>query len=119
MNDHPTLPLGDAPRLPEPEAHARTTDPVTSHEAAASVESITQKQEAVLTVFRTFGGRMHLAALVANYRKRGLTGDLPKQSDSGIRTRAAELVERGRLVVTPDFHVDPGSGRRHRILALP
>jgi hypothetical protein len=111
--------LGEAVRPPPPEAHARRTDPETSHEAAAGVRDITAKQAAVLYVMKTRAHGLHLAGLVDLYQRHFRGGDVPKQSESGIRSRAAELVDLGKLVVTGEHFIDPMTGRRHRILNTP
>lgn len=84
-------------------AHARRTDPATSHEAAASLSSdkLRRSQEAVLRVLREgepFTGKpMTDERLVEAYEQcvRLWQCQYPKQSPSGIRTRRKELVERG------------------------
>lgn len=77
-------------------AHARRTDPITSHEAAASIKSeeLRRSQLAVLAMFQRFGP-MHDVALVERYESNAL--GLAKQSPSGIRTRRSELVVQGVL----------------------
>lgn len=78
--------------------HARSTDPLTSFEAAVSVKELTKKQEAVLEVFDRLGP-LYDERLVQAY------DDLheydparwPEQSESGIRSRRAELVTLGYL----------------------
>lgn len=83
-------------------AHARRTDPDTSHEAARSVEpDLTVRQEAVLLLFQRYGS-MTDRELVDRYEATTflpLNGDpdLPVQGPSGIRTRRHELVVAGRL----------------------
>lgn len=81
---------------PDPSSHplrARSTDPSTSHEAAASVVDLTGKQHAVLAVFHRHGA-MHDEDLLNAY---DVAPDVPEQSDSGLRTRRHELVEQGLL----------------------
>jgi len=73
--------------------HARTTDPETSHEAARSVKNLTQTQENILRIFnkyRRLTDEMLLRYYRGQYRK-------PAVSDSGLRSRRAELVARGLL----------------------
>lgn len=88
------------PWLPTEEgqaAHARRTDPQTSHAAAAGLtpERLRVSQEAVLAVLTAFGP-LHDEALVAVYREQTRQDPgLIWQSDSGIRTRRAELVRLG------------------------
>ncbi|MDQ3678639.1 MAG: hypothetical protein M3401_17880 [Actinomycetota bacterium] len=82
-------------------AHARRTDPWTSHEAAASVSSLSRKQIAVLGCFRRHG-RMTDEELRHNY-------DGEPQSPSGLRTRRHELAARGLL-----HPVDESTSRSNR-----
>jgi hypothetical protein len=72
-------------------AHARRTDPDTSKEAAASVKNLTQTQNWILHAFKTYGG-MDDEELIVQYRSFGVLC-----SESGIRTRRAELVVAGKL----------------------
>lgn len=81
-------------------ANARKTDPVTSHEAAESVRTITLTQEFVLRVLRR--PRVDVE-LVKAYQAMKTA---PRASESGIRSRRAELVERGLV---------RDSGRRTRL----
>lgn len=70
-------------------AHARTTDPQTSHEAAASVQNENTIRHWVLKLLdrpRTD------VELVEVYRKMKYA---PRASESGIRSRRAELVADG------------------------
>jgi hypothetical protein len=69
------------------DAHARNTDPETSHAAASSVGDLRPRQVAVLDVLRRCGP-CHDEAIAAFY-----TG--PPQSPSGLRTRRRELVDAG------------------------
>jgi len=87
-------------------ARARASDPWTSHAAAQSLESdkIRQSQEAVLSFLRRHGG-MDDSSLVKLY------SGSPQQSPSGLRTRRAELVEKG-LVRDSGKTVTLPSGRR-------
>lgn len=81
----------------EPRAHARSTDPATSHSAARSIssEAIRRSQEEVLEVMRMWTGGFYDEQLVATMRARGT-----KQSVSGIRTRRAELRDKGLVYDT-------------------
>lgn len=70
-----------------PKAHARQTDPETSHEAAGSLDgtAIRDSQRGVLRLFETFGP-MTDEEMVARAQVCGI-----KQSRSGLRTRRNEL----------------------------
>jgi len=91
QRDKAAAELADSPLM----AHARTTDPETSHDAAASIRSerIRASQVAVLDTFRQHGP-LTQEELVTRYAR------APMQSDSGLRTRASELVALGKLVDT-------------------
>lgn len=87
--------LFDTPQ-PEPKAvkaRARLTDPDTSRAAARSVNQITTKQNAVLVVLAEFGPLTDVD-LIHHYAQTTYADTNP-QSDSGLRTRRSELVERG------------------------
>lgn len=120
MSGQDELPLfgppADVERAVEPEAHARRSDPETSHEAARSVDKIRESQEAILAVFREHGRPMTDDELLRRYRA-SHAHDRP-QSDSGIRTRRSELVEANRLVDTGQ-RVRLSSGRRAIVWSLP
>lgn len=114
-------------------ARARNQDPDTSHEAAASVDELREKQVAVLRVLlelqvRTDVGGATDEQLINRYVGRVLRGSAPKQSESGIRTRRRELVDAGFVmdsgqrmkmstgrnaiiwIVTPERHDDVSDG---------
>lgn len=109
QNDVPELSLFDAePPEREPRAHARRTDPQTSHDAAASIaaDQLRDSQRAVLDVLRHHGP-------IDDHTLEGIYGmldQLPPQSVSGLRTRRRELVERG-LVADTGERVKLPSGR--------
>lgn len=98
--------MSDQPSLfdPEPVAHARSTDPDTSHQAAASLGSdrIRRSQAEVLDVLHRHGPCTD-TALVTFYDADFAVGVrvgpdlLAPQSPSGIRTRRRELTEIGRV----------------------
>lgn len=75
------------------QAHARRTDPQTSHDAAASVRGIRESQADVLTVIRKHGP-VSDEQISWYYRDMGM----PRQSESGLRTRRSELVTLGLVV---------------------
>jgi hypothetical protein len=90
------------------EAHARNSDPETSHQAAASIDKLRVRQDEVLQVIRVFGP-MTDTELVKVHAE--LADDLYQpQSPSGIRTRRSELVTR-RLVRDSGARERLASGR--------
>lgn len=87
-------------------AKARNTDPVTSHHAAESVKDVTVTQAFILRIIekrpRTDSD------LIQAYRQYKTA---PMASESGIRSRRAELVSKGLLGDTNIRKILP-SGRR-------
>lgn len=75
-------------------AKARTTDPHTSHDAAESVQNMTEKREAILHIFKVRSSMTDFE-LMEVYQE--MQEFLPVQSESGIRTRRSELVQMGFL----------------------
>ena len=71
---------------------ARKTDPQTSHDAANSVKDVSKTKKAILVLLRKHQSDMHL---VANYSKLARQNKAPRASESGIRSRRAELVRLG------------------------
>jgi hypothetical protein len=91
----------------------RRTDPETSVEAAESVQDkIRASQAAVLLVLNTYYPEGCTdSELIIMYRMQSNRMTLPRQSESGIRTRRSELVERGLVEDTGKRDV-LASGRR-------
>jgi hypothetical protein len=85
-------------------ARARNTDPVTSHLAAEAVDNITKTQEFILRCLRKPRPDVELVEAYRNMKT------APRASESGIRSRRAELVDRG-LVVDTGGRVKLSSGR--------
>lgn len=83
---------------------ARKTDPKTSHDAAESVNEVTRTQEYVLKALRRPRNDAQLIEAYRSYKT------APRASESGIRSRRAELVDRG-LVVDSGQRVKMDSGR--------
>lgn len=83
---------------------ARGTDPVTSHLAAESVDSVTKTQEYVLRCLRVPRNDVEIVNAYRAYKT------APRASESGIRTRRSELVDRG-LVIDTGRRVKLASGR--------
>lgn len=75
-------------------ARARNTDPSTSHEAAASVKDITKTQEFILQALVRPRTDIDLVEAYNNLKL------APRASESGIRSRRAELVRAGMIVDT-------------------
>lgn len=98
------------------QAHARRSDPPTSHAAARSVGKMTTKQLAVHALLRR-DGPMTDEQLVRSYHEavakridfHGVM--LPEQSDSGIRTRRSELAQHNPALVEMHDTVKLKSGR--------
>jgi hypothetical protein len=89
-------------------ARARRSDPITSHEAAAAF-SVSQLRASQYEIFRLFSlfGACHDEQLLERARQHGV-----RQSESGIRTRRHELVERGLLKDSGTTVTLPESGRQ-------
>lgn len=82
-----------------PYAHARNTDPSTSHLAAESVAEVSRVQALVLALFHYLGDLTD-AELCHNWHLMTVAGDYPPATDQNIRSRRAELVQAGRLSAT-------------------
>lgn len=80
---------------------ARTTDPETSHAAAASIgeETLRASQDAVIRMLEYIGESTDIR-LVDRYESLYTSLRLPQQSPSGLRTRRKELVDKGIVVDT-------------------
>lgn len=94
------------------QAVARRSDPDTSHQAAATVRSITARQAAILKLIRTYGP-VSDQSIIALYTSGIRVDDRPAQSESGIRTRRSELVDLG--LVEASGYGRTRSGRRCRL----
>jgi len=77
-------------------AKARMTDPQTSHEAAGSVKNISLTQVAILGLLKR---PMADQELVQLYSSKARLKQAPMASESGIRSRRAELVALGLVGV--------------------
>lgn len=86
---------------------ARKTDPKTSHDAAESVKNITATKAHILKVLRTAKCDEQLVVMF----RANAPVDLRMTSESGIRSRRAELVREGRVVDTGE-RITLRSGRR-------
>jgi hypothetical protein len=90
---------------------ARKTDPQTSHDAADSVKRVTDTQLYILQALRRPRTDIQL---VEAYSK---IGKAPRASESGIRSRRAELVRKGLVMDSGVKQVLP-SGRNAIVWAL-
>ena len=93
-------------------AHARATDPETSHAAAASVGDVRTSQMYVYSVLKAFGPCTD-EELVDIYEH---LPNVDPQSPSGLRTRRAELVRLGLVEYTGEKRAI-STGRMARIWA--
>ena len=98
MSDNPTL--FDQLTEPAPIAPTRRTDPQTSRDAAATV-NVTKGQQAVLAEFRLYR-TLTDEQLIEALRIRATSCPEARLSDSGARSRRAELVTKGLLVDSGD-----------------
>jgi hypothetical protein len=79
------------------QAHARSTDPHTSHEAAATVKNITMTQTYILGILATPMTDEHLVNTYKDLAR--LDPVMPWASESGIRSRRAELAKLGMVQI--------------------
>lgn len=91
---------------------ARKNDPATSHEAADSVADVTATQSYIVKVLNKKPRNDH--ELIEAYRQYKTA---PRASESGIRSRRAELVKAGVVTDTGKRVVLP-SGRRSIVWGL-
>ncbi|CAB5218844.1 hypothetical protein UFOVP226_3 [uncultured Caudovirales phage] len=96
-------------------AHARATDPQTSHEAARTV-NVTRGQQIVLNEFLMYHEMTDEQLIQALKIRMGSCPDA-KLSDSGARSRRAELVAIGILKDTKKT-TTTASGRRTTVWGL-
>lgn len=89
-----------------PRAHARRTDPETSHWAAASVD-VTTTQSYVLTALR-MGGPMSDEEIGDYIRK---TWPEVKMTEQSVRSRRSELVGKGLVEFAGEFTKTRNGGK--------
>lgn len=89
---------------------ARTTDPQTSHEAAESVQHLTQTQMGILNVLSISRYPLTDQEIASIYQSQVRHKLAPMASESGLRSRRAELTELG--LVVPKGFGRTASGRR-------
>lgn len=90
-------------------AHARATDPQTSHDAAASItsQSLRASQIDIWWVLTKYGALPDFA-LIEVYKAEVNAEMVTRQSDSGIRTRRKELTSLGLVRFTGRYAETPG-----------
>lgn len=85
-------------------AFARATDPQTSHDAADSVKDLNATQNMIFRLLEIMP--MSDEDLINYYQQQIRMGaderDCPRASESGIRSRRAELVRMGKVVDSGD-----------------
>lgn len=82
-------------------AHARSSDPVTSHQAALSIGDTTPLQRRLLTLFDMAQDGLNDEQLIAMYKSS--YGTAFPGTDSSIRSRRSDLVMKGHLVDSGKF----------------
>lgn len=97
-------------------ANARKLDPQTSHDAANSVQHLTQTQMGILNVLSKTDLPLSDERIIELYEVQVRHGLLPRASQSGIRSRRAELTELG--LVEPRAFGRTVSGRRCTLWGL-
>jgi hypothetical protein len=96
--------------------NARLTDPETSWEAAKSISNLASTKAAILAILAK--ASMTDYQLVKEFNKQVQAGVIEPASESGIRSRRAELTKLGRVIDTGQREVLP-SGRKAIIWAIP
>lgn len=94
--------------------HARLTDPGTSHEAADSVGNLTETKKAIFYILKY---PRTDAELIDSYNTLVQRNEAPRASESGIRSRRAELVDDG-LVMDTGHRAKSPSGRNMIVWAI-
>jgi len=95
--------------------NARITDPITSKEAAASVQHISEKMQIIVDILRT--GAKDETEIAEAYNFKVRMGQAPMSSPSGLRTLRANLVKMGVIEESGKYSKTP-SGRRSIIWRL-
>lgn len=91
-----------------PVARARRSDPQESHDAAKSVTDLTEKQDCVLACLTEADRPLSDVELAGLYSHNRRYHDWPEQSESGLRTRRAELVRKGLVEKTGKTRLESG-----------
>lgn len=94
-------------------AHARNTDPTTSHEAAASVVGLPETRARIITILAARG------PLTRDQLSEAWRTTYPGSpaTDQSIRSRLAELMDDGRVVQVGETR--NARGRKVQIVGLP
>lgn len=77
-------------------------------------DALTPHQGAVLRVARFLRGFTDTELVAFYHGMRKLDPSLPRQTDSGIRTRRKELMQAGKLALSPITGTTPSGGRCNR-----
>lgn len=89
-------------------AATREGDPETSRIAAASIGNLSENQRAVMLVLRVLAQPVLDERLIKEYQRMKKALRLPDQSESGLRSRRAELGKGGLLVQGEDKKMSTG-----------
>lgn len=95
---------------------AKIGDPTTSHNAAGTVDGVTDAQARVVVLLARYGAATD-EDLADRYQRMIRLLGWPLISPSGLRTRRAELVERGDVIAS-DVEGRTASGRSATIWRL-
>lgn len=100
--------LFDLPPRPVGQPRARLTDPEESHDAAASVRDLTEKQGAILSCLELVGRPLTDPEIRQIYERDREAEGWPQQTESGLRTRRNELVKLGLVVRSGKKRLETG-----------
>lgn len=94
-------------------AHARNTDPETSHEAAASVANLTEVKRNILLILEGSSEPMMDWEIVRKYYEYTTVHNWAWAMEQSIRSRRADLVRDGKIEFANDWGQSV-TGRRSR-----
>lgn len=101
-----------------PVAHARTTDPDTSHEAAVKIGELNPRRAAVYEALGRFGPVTH-DELSDQYAGDRIVFGWPEQTPQSVRSRCAELVKLGLVEWNGDHGTTSTGGKSKRWRVVP
>lgn len=97
-------------------AHARTTDPYTSHVAAGvATRSIPTIRATVYAILEDTDEPLTHEQIIAAYRRVVMNGQARRAGDSSIRTRCNELEKDGLVIAVPDERGRSSAGNPARL----